>query len=206
MVDLVLFYCFAGLTILAGLSVIISRNPVQAVLSLVLAFISAAGVWLLLEVEFLALALIIIYVGAVMVLFLFVVMMLNIHTAEKRASFVPYWPIALILGFLFTLILIFLLGFHHFGLVNYPAPIPEGPDFSNIQALGLELYTYYLYPFELAAFLLLAAMVASIALTYRGRSLNTKNQNPAAQIRVNPKDRVVLVDLPRVGPKNHGGQ
>lgn len=197
MVDLILFYIFAGLTLLAGLSVIISRNPVQAVLSLVLAFISASCVWLLLEVEFLALALIVIYVGAVMVLFLFVVMMLNINTATKRASFVPYWPMSLILGILFIIILISWVGPAHFGLSQYPAPAAENPDFSNIQALGLELFTSYLYPFELAAMLLLAAMIASIALTYRGRSLNTKNQNPADQINTNPKDRVVLINLPK---------
>lgn len=197
MVESVLFYIFAGIALLAGLSVILSRNPVQAVLSLVVAFVSAACIWMLLEVEFLALALIVIYVGAVMVLFLFVVMMLNIGTAERRASFVPYWPVSLILGLVLIAILIIYMGPNYFGLSHYPAPAPEAADYSNVKALGMLLYTQYVYPFELAAVLLLAAMMAAIALTHRGKSMNVKTQNPSEQVKVQASDRLVLLDLPR---------
>ncbi len=197
MVESVLFYIFAAITLFAALSVILSRNPVRAVLSLVVAFVSAACIWMLLEVEFLALALIVIYVGAVMVLFLFVVMMLNIGSAERRASFVPYWPVALILGILLTVMLAIWMGPSHFGLSHYPAPLPEPEGYSNIKVLGMLLYTQYVYPFEIAAVLLLAAMIAAIALTHRGKQMDMKTQNPSDQVKVQASDRLQWVDLPR---------
>ena len=197
MIESILFYIFALISVIAAGSVIISRNPVRAVLSLVVAFVSTACLWMLLEVEFLALALIVIYVGAVMVLFLFVVMMLNIGPAERRASFVPYWPAALILGILFIALLTIALGPQHFGLSQYPAPAHELANYSNIKALGMELYTDYIYPFEIAAVLLLAAMIAAIALTHRAKQVDTKTQKPSDQINTRASDRLQLIDLPR---------
>jgi len=195
MVELVLFYIFGLITIISAVMVVLSKNPVRAVLSLVVTFVSAACIWMLLEVEFLSLALIVIYVGAVMVLFLFVVMMLNIEWATRRASFVPYWPLGLVVAVLLVSMLSIWLGPAHFGLKNFPAPVAEPQSYSNIKALGMLLYTQYLYPFELAAVLLLAAMIAVIALVYRPGSPDAKRQKPGFQVRVEAQDRFKLFDL-----------
>lgn len=203
MVPTILFYIFAALTIIGALCVITSRNPVQAVLFLVLTFISAAVIWLLLNVEFLALALIVIYVGAVMVLFLFVVMMLNIQVATRKASFVVYWPIAGIIGVLLVVLLCHYIGPQYFGLQNYPAPAAAPADYSNIKALGMVMYTQYIFPFELAAVLLLAAMIAAIALTHRGRRKGVKSQRPNEQVTVRAQDRLRVVSMPSE-PKEGG--
>ncbi|NCX94389.1 MAG: NADH-quinone oxidoreductase subunit J, partial [Gammaproteobacteria bacterium] len=174
MIELILFYCFASLAVLAGFSVILSRNPVHAVLSLVGAFVATACLWLMLESEFLALVLVVVYVGAVMVLFLFVVMMLDIEIASHKASFVSYWAIALVSGVMLLALLGWALGNGHFGLKLYPeTALPM--DYNSTQVLGLQLFTHFVYPFEIAGALLLAAMIAAIALTFRGRKPGTKS-------------------------------
>ncbi len=192
----VLFYVFALLALIAGSSVIMSRNPVHSVLSLVFCFVATAVLWLLLDAEFLAWVLIVVYVGAVMVLFLFVVMMLDIKVATRKASFVRYWPLAAICGLLVLWMLIKVMGPSTFGLTRVPVPAPSALGYSNIKHLGLALFTNYVYPFELAAVLLLAAMIAAITLTHRGRRGGAKAQKPADQIRVKAKDRITVVKVP----------
>ncbi len=191
----VFFYLFAALTVIGALSVIFSRHPVRAVLSLVLTFICGSVLWLLLEVEFLALALVVVYVGAVMVLFLFVVMMIDVDQESQQKTFVSYWPVALVVGLLFFVLLAGALGSKHFGLNLFPAPLSHPEGYSNIQDVGMVLFTQYLYPFEIAGALLLAAMMAAIALTFRGRKPGTKTQVIADQIRVKASDRLRMVKM-----------
>jgi len=197
----VLFYLFASLCVISALMVITSRNPVRAVLSLVATFVSAACLWMLIEAEFLALALIVVYVGAVMVLFLFVVMMLDIDTAELKASFVRHWPVAAVMGTGVIAILIWAVGPGHFGLNYIPSPAPHATGYSNISELGMSLFSNYLYPFELAAVLLMAAMIAAITLTFRGHRSGTKAQIPSKQVAVQAKDRLHIVKMPAEKPK-----
>jgi len=189
------FYALAAILLIAGLRVITARNPVHAALFLVLAFFTAAGIWLLLEAEFLAIALVLVYVGAVMVLFLFVVMMLDINLDRLREGFWDYAPLAGVVGVLMALEMAMVLGSRHFGAVNAPAPHPKGGDYSNTAALGRQLYTDYVYPFELAAVVLLVAIVAAIALTLRRRK-DSKYIDPAVQVRVRREDRIRLVSMP----------
>lgn len=196
MVPYILFWIFVTGCIIGSLTVITSRNPVRAVLSLVATFISAACIWMILNVEFLALALIVIYVGAVMVLFLFVVMMLNIESATRKASFVSYWPLALMISLILLGLLCSMYTHQYFGLQKIPAPPLAPPDFSNIKQLGMALYTHYVYPFELAAVLLLAAMIAAITLTHRGRQGSPKTQQISEQVKVKSTDRLRIVDIP----------
>jgi NADH-quinone oxidoreductase subunit J len=191
----VFFYLFAALTVMGALSVIFSRHPVRAVLSLVLTFICGSVLWLLLEVEFLALALVVVYVGAVMVLFLFVVMMIDVDVESRHKTFVSYWPLALLVAILFFVLLAGVLNAHRFGLTTFPAPAPHEAGYSNIQDLGMVLFTQYLYPFEIAGALLLAAMVAAIALTFRGRKPGTKTQIISEQIRVKASERLRMVNM-----------
>ncbi len=189
------FYLFSAILLFAGMRVITARNPVHAALFLVLAFFTASGLWLLLEAEFLAITLVLVYVGAVMVLFLFVVMMLDINLDKLREGFWDYLPLAAIVSVLMVLEMVVILGGKHFGLKQMPAPVAHGPEYSNTKELGRLLYTEYVYPFEIAAVILLVAIVAAIALTMRRRK-NTKYQNPAEQVRVKRADRVRLVSMP----------
>jgi len=189
------FYLFSAILLFAGMRVITARNPVHAALFLVLAFFTASGLWLLLEAEFLAITLVLVYVGAVMVLFLFVVMMLDINLDKLREGFWDYLPLAGIVSVLMVLEMVVILGGKHFGLKQMPAPAAHGADYSNTKELGRLLYTEYVYPFEIAAVILLVAIVAAIALTMRRRK-NTKYQNPAEQVRVKRADRVRLVSMP----------
>jgi NADH-quinone oxidoreductase subunit J len=186
-----LFYVFSTILLLASLRVITARNPVHSALALVLAFFTAAGIWLLLEAEFLAITLVLVYIGAVMVLFLFVVMMLDINIAELRKGFWNYLPAGLMVAGLMVLEMVMVLGGADLGL-SEPPPLPA--DFSNTKELGRLLYTSYVYPFELAAVMLLVAMVAAISLTHRKRK-DTKQQNPAMQVKVKRADRIHLVNL-----------
>lgn len=188
------FYIFAGLLIFASTMVITIRNPVKSALFLVLAFVSAAGLWLLLSAEFLAIVLVLVYVGAVMVLFLFVVMMLDIDLARLRAGFGEYLPIGGLVAVLLVLEMALILSAGHFTAERMPAPADTAADYSNTRALGRVLYTYYVYPFELAAAILLVAIVAAIALTMRRRK-DTKYQDPSTQIKVRREDRVRLVKM-----------
>jgi NADH-quinone oxidoreductase subunit J len=185
------FYFFASVLVFAALMVITIRNPVKAALFLVLAFFSAAGLWVLLEAEFLAIVLVLVYVGAVMVLFLFVVMMLDINLARLREGFGEYLPIGGLVAVLLVIEMALILS-DGFGAGR--ALVPHPADYSNTRELGRILYTAYAYPFEIAAGILLAAIVAAISLTMRRRP-ETKYQNPAQQVRVQSSERVRIVKM-----------
>ena len=185
------FYFLSAILLLAGLRVITAKNPVHAALALVLAFFTAAGIWILLEAEFLAITLVLVYVGAVMVLFIFVVMMLDINIEELRQGFWDYLPLAGLVAALFAVEMVMVLGGERFGL-SAPAPKPAG--FSNTKELGRLLYTEYVYAFELAAVILLVAIVAAIALTLRRRP-GTKRIDPGVQVKVSAEGHVRMVNL-----------
>jgi NADH-quinone oxidoreductase subunit J len=185
------FYILSAILLLASLRVITARNPVHAALALVLAFFTAAGLWMLLEAEFLAITLVLVYIGAVMVLFLFVVMMLDINLEELRKGFWGYLPAAALVGGLMVAEMVMVLGGKDFGLAT---PMAHAADYSNTKELGRLLYTEYVYPFELAAVLLLVAMVAAIALTHRKRA-DTRQMNPADQVKVKREDRIYMVNM-----------
>ena len=186
------FYFFATVLLFAAFMVITIRNPVKAALFLVLTFFSAAGLWMLLEAEFLAIVLVLVYVGAVMVLFLFVVMMLDINLVRLREGFGEYLPIGALVAVLLAAEMGLILAT---GYGDRIAPLSHAAGYSNTRELGRVLYTVYAYPFEIAAAILLAAIVAAIALTLRRRP-ETKYQNPARQVRVRREDRVRLVKMP----------
>ena len=185
------FYFFATVLVFAAFMVITIRNPVKAALFLVLAFFSAAGLWVLLEAEFLAIVLVLVYVGAVMVLFLFVVMMLDINLARLREGFGEYLPIGGLVAVLMVIEMTLILS-DGFGAGR--ALVPHPADYSNTRELGRILYTTYAYPFEIAGAILLTAIVAAITLTMRRRP-TTKYQNPGEQVRVKRADRVRLVKM-----------
>ena len=190
------FYAFAVILIFAALRVISTRNPVHAALWLVLSFFTAAGIWLLLQAEFLAIALVLVYVGAVMVLFLFVVMMLDVNFEVLRQHFRTYLPVAAAVGALVRFEMGLVIVGSAIGRTTTAAPAPTG---SNTRALGQLLYVEYVYPFEIAAVVLLVAIVAAIALTHRERR-ERKHQDPAWQVKVRREDRVRLIDLPSEKP------
>ncbi|SMN10812.1 NADH-ubiquinone oxidoreductase chain J [uncultured Candidatus Thioglobus sp.] len=192
--DQILFYVFSFWFIASSLAMIFSRNAAKAVLFLILAFFSAASIWLLLEAEFLAVTLILVYVGAVMVLFLFVIKMLNIDKSTLRAKFAGYLPIGLLVAAVIVGEMALVLGANQFGLDVVAAPVRHAADYSNITVLALQLYTDYVYPFELAAVLLLIAIIAAITLVHRNES-SRKKQNIAKQVKVQAKDRVRLVSI-----------
>ncbi len=170
-----IFYVFAAILLFAALRVITARNPVHAVLFLVLAFATAAGLWMLLEAEFLAIALILVYIGAVMVLFLFVVMMLDINIDRLREGYWDYLVPGLAVALIMVAEMAVVLGGRRFGLLEAPVPAARPPSYSNTEELGGVLYTDYVYPFEIAAVILLVAIVAAIALTLRRRQIpNTR--------------------------------
>jgi len=193
MFETVVFYFFATVLLLAALRVITARNPVHAALFLVLAFFTAAGIWLLLRAEFLAIALVLVYVGAVMVLFLFVVMMLDINLERLREGFWNYLPLGAVVGVLMAAEMGLLLASRYAGFTGRPMELP--PGVGNTRMLGRLIYTDYVYAFEIAAVILLVAIVAAIALTLRGRK-DTRRQDPSAQLRVRREDRVRLVSMP----------
>ena len=190
---LIFFYSFAAVLVLSALKVITAKNPVHAALFLVLAFFNAAGIWMLLEAEFLSIALILVYVGAVMVLFLFVVMMLDLDIAHLRNQFKQFIPVASLVGAVIVaeMTLVLVRGF--IGTVKpLPKTTPEGE--SNSMSLGKMIYGDYVFNFEIAGIILLVAIVAAVALTLRRRK-DHKTQDIAAQIRVNPADRVRIVSM-----------
>jgi NADH-quinone oxidoreductase subunit J len=190
----VIFYAFAAILVFAALRVITSRNPVHSALWLVLSFFSSAGVWMLLQAEFLAIALVLVYVGAVMVLFLFVVMMLDVNVEEFRKSLAGYWPLAAaVAGFVVFAIVNVIVVRHLGGIALKTAPaLPE--HYSNTRTLGIALFTKYAYPAQVAACILLVASVAAIVLTLRRRT-GGKPQNIAQQVAVRAKDRVRIVKM-----------
>jgi NADH-quinone oxidoreductase subunit J len=190
----IIFWIFAVILVFAAGRVITVRNPVHAAMHLVLAFFTCAGLWLLLEAEFLAIALVLVYVGAVMVLFLFVVMMLDINTSPLREGFVKFLPIGATVAVLIFTEMFLLVGAKHFGRDVVAIPARHGADYSNVRELGSVLYTDYVYPFEIAAVILLVAIIAAIALTMRKRP-ETKYQDPSQQVIVKRADRVRLVSM-----------
>ncbi len=189
------FYFFSTILVLSALGVITSRNPVHAALLLVLAFFTSAGLWLLLGAEFLAITLVLVYVGAVMVLFLFVVMMLDINLDQLREGFWKWFPFGALLALVMAVEVAMVLINKGFGIGQMPVPSPHPPGYSNTKELGRLIYTEYVYAFELAAVILLVAMVAAIALTLRHRS-GSKFLNPAQQVAVKRKDRIRIVSMP----------
>lgn len=186
------FYLFAALAVLSALMVITVRNPVRSVLSLVVTFFAMAGIWMLLSAEFLSLILLLVYVGAVMTLFLFVVMMLNVTVAGSQEGFTRYLPFGILMVLLMVALMIVAFSSRFAWL---PVPLPQNADYSNVAQLGAVLYTEYAYPFEIAAVLLLAAIVAAIGLAHRVPK-RRKTQNIDEQLRVRRADRVRLVNVP----------
>ena len=189
---LILFYAFGALLLTSALLVVMVRNPVHAALFLVLAFFTASALWLLMYAEFLAITLVLVYVGAVMVLFLFVVMMLDINIDLLREGFWKNAPLAALVGLLmaFEMAALLLRGSREAGAVPPPAP-----GLSNTKALGQVIYTDFVFPFELAAVILLVAIVAAIAITLRSRK-ETKYQDPRTQLSVRAADRLKVVKVP----------
>ncbi len=187
------FYAFSMMAILASLMMILSKNPVRSVLYLVFTFFCMAGVWMLLESEFLAIVLVLVYVGAVMVLFLFVVMMLDMEAPLIKESLVKHWPIGVVAASVTIALLIMFLGRQHFGLEEI-VPVARAGDYSHVKALATLLYTDYLLPFEIAGILLLVAMIAAIGLTFRG-TRDVKTQKPSLQTQVTKSDRLKIVKM-----------
>lgn len=190
----VIFYILSFWFVASSLAMIFARNAAKAVLFLVLGFFSVAGIWILLEAEFLAITLILVYVGAVMVLFLFVIKMLNIDKSTLRAKFAGYLPLGLAVALVIIAEMVLVLGGSQFGLDVIAAPVRHGADYSNITVLALQLYTTYVYPFELAAVLLLIAIIAAITLVHK-KDVNRKKQSISEQVNVQAKDRIRLVSI-----------
>ena len=188
------FYFLAVIMVFAALRVITARNPVHAALFLVLTFFNAGGLWLLLQAEFLAITLVMVYVGAVMVLFLFVVMMLDIILDRLREGFWSYLPVGALVGILMLVEMAMVLGGSYFGLEAMPAPPAAAETYSNTREIGRVLYTDYVYPFELASLVLLVAMVAAVALTLRKRK-GLKSIPPSEQVAVKREGRIELVKM-----------
>ena len=185
------FYFFSAILVASALAMISVRNPVHAVLFLVLVFFTSAAIWLLLEAEFLAITLVLVYVGAVMVLFLFVVMMLDINLAKMRAGFARYLPVGLLVGITMAVEMAVILGQPAFDLQK---PQAKPADYSNTQELGELLFTEYIYPFEIAGVILLVAIIAAITLTMHKRT-RAKRQSPARQVSADRADRIRLVSM-----------
>jgi len=186
----IIFYIFAGILVISAIKVITARNTVHAALFLVLAFFTTAALWLMLEAEFLAMVLVLVYVGAVMVLFLFVVMMLNVNVDMLRAGFTRYLPVGIAVA------IVIIIEITYFEIAGFEdsktSPVRHDADYSNTREIGNILYTEYLLAFEIAAVLLLLAIVAAITLTLRKRP-KTKFQNPAEQVKVRKADRLRIV-------------
>jgi NADH-quinone oxidoreductase subunit J len=196
--QLIAFYLFAAIAALSALAVISVRNPVHAALFLVLTFFSSAAIWLLAEAEFLAIVLVLVYVGAVMVLFLFVVMMLDINTVPLREGFARYLPVGILVAVVMAVEMLVLIG-----VQRLQQPIPHADPAlvaagSNIEWVGTALFTHYLYPFEIAAVILTVAIIAAIVITLRRRT-GTKHQDPARQVAVRREDRVRLIKMAAEG-------
>ncbi|MGE3919947.1 MAG: NADH-quinone oxidoreductase subunit J [Gammaproteobacteria bacterium] len=190
----VIFYVFAAMLIISALLVVGLRNPIYAALALVAGFFATSVLWILLEAEFLALILLLVYVGAVMTLFLFVVMMLNLDQIPKSAGFVKYTPLGVLVLGVFVITIFYIISPKHFPLGTQAAPALAPENYSNVKSLGMVLYTQYVYPFELAAVLLLVAIIAAISLSLH--KTRAKKQNIKKQLFARSDKRVHLVDIP----------
>jgi len=199
--ETIVFYVFSTFVVLSALMVVTVHNPVRAAFFLVLAFFSSAPIWLLLEAEFLAIILIIVYVGAVMVLFLFVVMMLDINMAELKKGFVNNLPLAIIVAITMFALIYMVVGGEQFGIERFAIPERHAADYSNVSALGQLLYTEYVYSFEIAAVILLVGIVAAISLTLRRRP-NTRHQKIEDQVAVKGADRLQINKV-EAQPRKH---
>ena len=189
----VIFSAFALTLLGAGMGVILSRNPVHAALFLVLAFFTGAGLWMMLEAEFLAITLVLVYVGAVMVLFLFVVMMLNVDLDRLREGFWQHLPLGAGVALIMVAEMVLVVSSKQFSKLGADVQ-PASETVSNTRDLGMQLYTHYVYPFELASVILLVAIVAAIALTLRKRK-DSKHLDPAQQVLVKASDRLRIVSM-----------
>jgi len=185
-----IFYFLSSVLLFSALRVITSKNPVYSALFLVLSFFSAAGIWLLLQAEFLAIALVLVYVGAVMVLFLFVIMMLDINLDHMKKGFWDYLPAASFVAIIMLIEMILVLNKSYFESLN----LFVAPEISNTDALGSVLYSDYILPFEIAAIILLVAIISAITLTLRQTKIN-KNMNPADQVKVKRNDRIKMINI-----------
>ncbi|MDH5424006.1 MAG: NADH-quinone oxidoreductase subunit J [Gammaproteobacteria bacterium] len=190
----VIFYLFSLALLLSAGAVVVSRNTIYSALFLILTFFTTSAIWLLLQAEFLAITLILVYVGAVMVLFLFVVMMLDVNLARLKEGFIQYLPVALLVLVVMAAEMIMVVGSDKFSTEAYPLPVPKPADYSNTKELGSVLYTDFVLQFEIAAVILLVAIIAAIALTMRRRP-NTKYQSPAKQVMVKKEDRLRVVKM-----------
>ena len=191
----IIFYGFALLSVMGALSVVMARNPVNAAVSLVFTFVAMSPLWIMTGAEFLGLVLVFVYVGAVMTLFLFVVMMLNLERYPRQKSFVSYMPFATILVAVLVGFMLYIINPAHFALSTSEVIQSQAANFSNVKQIGATLYTFNAYPLELAAVILLVAIVAAIALAFRGPR-SRKVQDPALQVEVKASDRVTLIDMP----------
>lgn len=196
----IIFYLFSAVLVTGALGVVLVRNPVYAAMFLILSFFTSAAIWLMLEAEFLGVTLVLVYVGAVMVLFLFVIMMLDINMDPLREGFVKMLPIAALVAIIIAAEIIMVMTSGSFDMDNSVVQ-PEG--YSNTKAIGSILYTEYVYPFEIAAVILVVAIIAAIALTLRRRE-GVKHQNPSSQIRTKRDDRVRLVKMAAETDKRTG--
>ena len=194
MIETIIFYVFAVATVTSACAVVTVRNPVHAVLFLVLTFFTSAVIWMTLEAEFLAISLVLVYVGAVMVLFIFVVMMLDINVARMREGFVRYLPLGLAVAAIMLMMMLSVVTSDVFVMDLGAEPV-HGADYSNTKELGAVLYTQYVFAFEIAAVILLVAIIAAISLTMRKRA-KTKYQSPSAQMKVRSGDRLRIVKMP----------
>jgi len=201
MIETIIFYVFAFMTVTTATAVVTVRNPIHAALFLVLTFFTSAVIWITLEAEFLAISLVLVYVGAVMVLFLFVVMMLDINIARLREGFSRVLPLGIIVAAIMLLLMWTVVTSDIFSLESVGNPVPKEADFSNTKALGGVLYTDYVFAFEIAAAILLVAIIAAISLTMRKRP-QTKYQNPSDQIKVRKEDRLRIVKMPTSGEES----
>ena len=197
MIEQTVFYIFSALLLLSAGLMITVRNPVFAALFLILSFFSTSAIWLLLEAEFLAITLVVIYVGAVMILFMFVVMMLDINLSALREGFARYLPIGGMVAISMALSMVLVINAGEFGLASDTVQ-RHGADYSNTKELGVALYTHYLYPFEIAGAILLVAIIAAITLTMRGPR-SSKAQKPGEQVLVKSTDRLRIIKMKSEG-------
>ena len=194
MIETIIFYVFAVATVTSACAVVTVRNPVHAALSLVFTFFTSAVIWMTLEAEFLAISLVLVYVGAVMVLFIFVVMMLDINIARMREGFVRYLPLGLAVAAIMLMMMLSVVTSDVFVMDVGSEPV-HAADYSNTKELGAVLYTRYVFAFEIAAVILLVAIIAAISLTMRKRA-KTKYQSPSEQMKVRKEDRLRIVKMP----------